>query len=160
MVPASLAIRVSQLEPYVIKVLDFLQKRLVADLSDFNVVTIVGRPKSSQSIFQKLQTGKYESVSELTDLAALTVVVLYRKDVQSALEIVKASGLVVVDEPTRAVAATDFRYREPKIYVTPPAEYLDRNPELVGIVAEVQFTSALQHALDMTTHNFDYKGQS
>lgn len=158
MVPASLTTRVSQLEPHVARVLDFLTKRLTADLSDINVVSILGRPKSPQSIFQKLQTGKYDQLGDLTDLAALTVVVLYRKDVQAALEIVKQSGLVIVGEPIQTVAATDFRYREPKIYVTPPLDYLDRNQDLEGIVGEIQFTTALQHALDMTTHDFDYKG--
>lgn len=160
MVPASLMTRVAQLGPLLERVLDFLHKRLEADLSDVNVVNITGRLKTEASIFQKLQTGKYDDLSDLTDLVALTIVVLYRKDIQGALDIVKGSGLVVIGEPARAIEATDFRYREPKLFVTPPIDYLDRNPDLQGIVAEVQFTTAIQHALDMTTHDFDYKGHS
>ena len=160
MLPASLAVRVSQIEPHIAKVLTFLERRLQADLSDVNLVGITFRPKTSDSIFQKLQTGRYGSMNDLSDLAALTVVVLYRKDVQKALGIVKRSGLVLVGEPTTAVEATDFRYREPKVYVKPPVDYLERNPGIENIVAEVQFTTALQHALDITTHDFDYKGRT
>jgi len=140
--------------------MDFVFKRLNADLSEFNVVSITQREKKPESIFQKLQTGKYASIGEIQDLIALTVVVLHRREVQQAVEVVKTSGLVVIEEASRVIEATDFRYREPKLYLTPPSEYLDRNTDLIGITSEVQFTSAIQHALDMTTHDFDYKSKT
>ena len=43
--------------------------------------------------------------------------------------------------------------------MSPSDDYVARNPEVEGVVVEVQFTTALQHALDMATHDFDYKGQ-
>lgn len=41
-----------------------------------------------------------------------------------------------------------------------PTPFTDRHPELADLVAEVQFTTTLQHALDMSTHDFDYKGKT
>ncbi|WP_438854364.1 hypothetical protein [Agromyces sp. M3QZ16-3] len=137
-----------------------MKDRIENDLSDLNLVSVTARPKSAASTLQKLHTGKYDGVDSLKDLVGVTVVVLYRREVQEALSIVKGAGLTLVEEPTRAVEPTDFRYREPKLLLKPPPDYLDRNPDLADIVCEVQFTTALQHALDMTTHDFDYKGQS
>ncbi len=65
---------------------------------------------------------------------------------------------VVRSERRREVSPTNFSYHEPKLIVAPPATYLDRHPEVEGLHVEVQFTTALQHALDVATHDFDYKG--
>jgi ppGpp synthetase/RelA/SpoT-type nucleotidyltranferase len=158
MIPASLSSRYLLLNKQLEKLLGFMTKRIEADLSEVNLVSVTGRPKSSDSVLQKLHTGRYAKVDSLNDLVGITIVVLYRREVQEAISIVKASGLTFVDEPKRAIEPADFSYREPKLYLKPPVDYLDRNPDLADIVCEVQFTTALQHALDMTTHDFDYKG--
>ena len=160
MIPASLSSSYALLDNKLKKVLEFMAQRLKADLGDLHLVSIIGRPKKPDSVLQKLHTGKYQDVAAMTDLVALTVVVLYRHEVQQAIQAVKSGGLQIVEEPTRAIQATDFKYREPKLYVKPPADYLDRNEDLREVVCEVQFTTAIQHALDMTTHDFDYKGHS
>lgn len=160
MLPASLQLSLQQLQPQLDKVRDFLESRIKADLSDLPPDLIIARTKRPESIFEKLQTGNYAQVGDLQDLVGLTVVVLYRHQIAEAMSAVASSGLVIVEQPTRAVAPADFKYREPKIYLKPPLDYLDRNPEIDGIVAEVQFTTTLQHALDVTTHDFDYKGKT
>jgi ppGpp synthetase/RelA/SpoT-type nucleotidyltranferase len=160
MIPAALSARYTSLDAKLKKLLDFMTLRLNADLSNLHVVSVSGRPKTSASSLQKLHTGKYAAIDSLTDLVGITVVVLYRREVQDAIAIVKSAGLTVVNEPIRAINPTDFSYREPKLYLKPPPDYLERNPDLEGILCEVQFTTALQHALDMTTHDFDYKGHS
>lgn len=160
MIPAELLTQYGLRYAQLSSLLDFFRKRLDADLSHLKPIRIDGRVKEPSSILQKLATGEYESVAKLQDLVGLTVVLLHRRDVGSAIQVAKSSGLAIVGESTREVEATDFRYREPKLYIQPPADFLDRNPELDGFVVEVQFTSALQHALDMTTHDFDYKGKS
>jgi ppGpp synthetase/RelA/SpoT-type nucleotidyltranferase len=138
----------------------FFESRLTSDLSYISPIRVSGRVKAPDSILQKLGTGKYRGLADLWDLIGVTVVVLHRREVQEAVEHVKGGGLIVIPDETREIQPTDFRYREPKLYLKPPPEYLDRNPEVKDFVTEVQFTSALQHALDMTTHDFDYKGRA
>lgn len=160
MIPAAIATWVASERPHVDQLLDLLTNRLKADLAGVNVINIKGRPKADTSVFEKLHTGKYTSIGDINDLAALTVVVLHRREVGIALEAVKHSGLQIVQEPRSELAPTDLRYHEPKLLVKAPVAVTDRNPDLADLVAEVQFTTALQHALDMTTHDFDYKGKS
>jgi len=160
MIPAAVATRVATLRPHVEQLLDLLENRLRADLAGVDFISIKGRPKSPDSVFEKLQTGKYSSINELNDLAALTVVVLHRREVAITMEAIKQSGLQIVDEPISELAPSDLRYHEPKLIVKAPVAVADRNPELADLVAEIQVTTALQHALDMTTHDFDYKGRT
>jgi ppGpp synthetase/RelA/SpoT-type nucleotidyltranferase len=159
-IPAAFLTSYRLIEPRLTKLLEFIKPRLEVDLSTLHLVSVTGRPKSVESAHQKLQTGKYSNVGELKDLVGITVVVLYRREVQDAIEIVKGSGLGIVLDPPRSISPTDFPYREPKLFVEPPRDYLDRNPDVGGIACEVQFTTAIQHALDMTTHDFDYKGST
>jgi ppGpp synthetase/RelA/SpoT-type nucleotidyltranferase len=160
MIPAELSTQHGLLSAQLKLLLDFFRDRLTSDLSHLKPIRIEGRVKEPSSILQKLETGKYDGVAKLSDLIGLTVVLLHRRDVGSAIEVMKSSGLPIVGESVRAVEAADFRYREPKLYFEPPVDYLDRNPDFLGFVAEVQFTSVLQHALDATTHDFDYKGKT
>ncbi|MEE3126069.1 MAG: hypothetical protein VX494_02560 [Actinomycetota bacterium] len=160
MLPASLQLSLQQLQPQLDKVSDFLESRIKADLSDLPPDLVIARTKRPESIFAKLQTGAYSHIEDLQDLVGLTVVVLYRHQIAEAMSAVANSGLLVIDQPNRAIAPADFKYREPKMFVKPPRDYLDRNPDVEAITAEVQFTTTLQHALDVTTHDFDYKGKT
>lgn len=160
MIPAAIEARVAAVRPHVEKLVNLLSDRFRGDLVGVEVVGISGRPKEAESVFAKLQTGRYGSLDSLTDLAGLTVVVLNMREVRKALEAVRSSGLPVVDEPVRSLPPTDLRYHQPKLLVQAPVAVVERNPELGGLVAEVQFTTALQHALDMMTHDFDYKGRT
>lgn len=160
MIPAQFEGSYALLLPRLNKLMSFMVSRISADLSDVKPVSISSRPKDATSAYQKLHVGKYAELSDLTDLAGVSVVLLSRHDVEKALDAIKASGLTVVDEPTRVSEPALFRYREPKLLLAPPAPFLDRNPDLEGIVCEVQFTSTLQNALDQATHDFDYKGRT
>lgn len=133
--------------------------RIQTELAELTPVAIVPRVKSEESIFHKLQTGRYASLDDIDDLVALKVVLLYRRQMTEAQAIIEGSNLTVTGPTSaRALPPTDFGFHEPKISVLPPPDYLARNSDVQGIVTEVQFTTALQHALDMATHGFDYKG--
>ncbi len=161
MIPAALTTTMGLRRPLLEKVRDYIVGRVSAELSELTPVTIDVRIKSNDSIYQKLQTGKYSMLSELDDLIGLKVVMLYRHQVLQAQRIIAGCGLAVVKEfQGRSVQQTDFKHREPKLSVLPPDEYRARNSDTEGIATEIQFTTALQHALDMATHKFDYKGSS
>jgi ppGpp synthetase/RelA/SpoT-type nucleotidyltranferase len=138
---------------------DTLKTKLRAELTDLRIVDLPARVKDIESCYQKLQMGEYESLAQIIDLVGLTVVLLYRKDVGMAIQRLKDSpSLVVEGQDDRTILPSEFSHREPKLFLRLRDADLDRHPEWRGLVAEVQFTTAIQHALDMTTHDFDYKG--
>ena len=158
MIPSSIRTYRAGLEQSLDSVLKFMETRLKSDLMSINVESVSGRKKSAESIQQKLQAGRFASASEVRDLVGITVVVLFRREIPEALQLARDSGLVVEDPGLSKVPPSDFRYREPKLYMRPPDTYLRTLPEAADLVCEVQFTTALQHALDKATHDFDYKG--
>lgn len=160
MIPTRLSIYRSGLEPSLDQLIEFLESRLKSDLHGLNVEAISSRKKTPASIQQKLQTGKVKEVGDLRDLAGLTVVLLFRHEIPEAIDILKKTDLQIDDPGPDEVPPSDFRYREPKLFIRPPRSYLERNPHLTVQECEVQFTTALQHALDKATHDFDYKGRS
>jgi hypothetical protein len=159
-VPAALLRVLGTLQPVLDVVGIYVRDRLAADLGGLQPVVIEYRVKSPQSIYHKLQTGRYSSIVDLDDLIGVKVVLLRRSLLAEAQEIVNGCGLTIVAGPTHPVEPTDFRHREPKISVRPAPDYLSRNPDKAFVLTEVQFTTALQHALDMATHDFDYKGKT
>lgn len=158
MISAAVTIYRAGIEQSLDKLIDFLRARLSSDLHELNVEALTHRKKSGESIQQKLQMGKLADVRQLRDLAGITIVLLYRSEIPRAIEILKASDLQIDDPGSIEVEPANFRYHEPKLFIRPPQAYLDRN-DLAVDVCEVQFTTALQHALDKATHDFDYKGR-
>lgn len=159
MISASVSIWRSGIEQDLDSLISFLDNRLRSDLHGLHLEAITSRKKTAASIQQKLQSGKVHDVSQIRDLAGMTVVVLYRSEITEAIERIKSSNLQVDDPGPIEVAPSDFKYHEPKVYIRPPASFLERNSLRVE-ECEVQFTTALQHALDAATHDFDYKGRS
>lgn len=159
MVPAELTAEYRLLEDSLVVLQEYLLTRLKAELSELSPVAIEPRIKGIESVYDKLQTGRYETLRDLNDLVGLKVVLLRRSLVADAILIARSS-LQVLHEEVRPQQPTDFSYSEPHLIVRPPQDFCERHPELAGLSAELQFTTALQHALDMATHDFDYKGQS
>lgn len=159
MIPAKVTIWRANLEQDLDTLREVIEPKLRAALQGLNVEAVTSRKKQAKSIHQKLQTGKIDQASSIRDLLGFTVVVLYRHEIPSAIELLKASELAVDDPGPIEVGPSDFRYHEPKVFVRPPAGYLERHPLSVQ-ECEVQFTTVLQHALDVATHDFDYKGRN
>ncbi|APZ35458.1 hypothetical protein BOH66_15330 [Microbacterium aurum] len=159
MIPAKVTIWRANLEQDLDTLREVIEPKLRAALQGLNVEGITFRKKQAKSIHQKLQTGKISSADGIRDLLGFTVVVLYRHEIPAAIELLKSSELNVDDPGPIEVSPSDFRYHEPKIFVRPPSGYLERHPLLVQ-ECEVQFTTVLQHALDVATHDFDYKGRN
>jgi ppGpp synthetase/RelA/SpoT-type nucleotidyltranferase len=160
-IPTKLRESLDLLDPRLRHVEAYLTSRLTAELSSVKVVTIEPRVKGSESIYQKLQLGKYAAITKLHDLVGFKVVLLRRSMLREALDALEGSNLTVVE--TNLDSTPDprsFSYHQPHVIVELPADYSERNPEVAGLRAEIQITTALQHALDMATHDFDYKGKS
>ncbi len=161
MIPTALSTALGLRRPLHEKVRDYVHGRLNTELAELKPVAIVARLKTDESIYHKLQTGRYASIDDLDDLVAFKVVLLHRKQLAVAQKILEDCGLTTPGPiAPRPLRPTDFGYHEPKVAVMPPADYLARNGDVAHVKTEVQFTTALQHALDMATHGFDYKGSS
>ncbi len=159
MEPAALASAYAALRGSLEKLAAYTQTRLAAELGPANPVVIDPRVKELPSLYQKLQTGRYESLRQVEDLVGVKVVVLRRSEIEPIAAVVRAA-FQLVSEKERVVDPSEFRYRERHLIVKPPEEFLERNDDLAGLVVEVQLTSAVQHALDQVTHGFDYKGST
>lgn len=160
MISAGLQAYRGSIEPDLDALIGFFEPFLESQLHGLNIEAISHRKKSALSIQQKLQVGKVSNVNDLKDLVGMTVVVLYRHEIPEAMKLVKDSALRVEDPGLNQLRATDFRYREPKLYVRPPESFMSRHPDMKIDICEMQFTTALQHALDKATHDFDYKGSN
>ena len=159
--PAHLANDYALLNARLRDVSDFLMTRVRSELTDLHPVTVEPRVKGLGSVYQKLQTGKYGSVLDMPDLVGVKVVLLRRSEVETAVDVIQRSQLRIVDTNLdRPIDPSSLSYFEPHLVVRLPAEYCERNPQVEAVQAEIQFTTALQHALDMVTHDFDYKGRS
>jgi ppGpp synthetase/RelA/SpoT-type nucleotidyltranferase len=159
MEPAALASAYASLRPSLDKLAEYARDRLRAELVPQKPVLIDPRVKDLPSAYQKLQTGHYKSLRSLEDLVGVKVVVLRRSEIEPVAEVVRTS-FQVVREKERVVDPSVFRYRERHLIIKPPTDFLDRNPDLADLLVELQLTSAVQHALDQVTHDFDYKGQT
>ena len=140
--------------------LEYMKDRLANELKELPSVSVTGRIKSPESALEKLHTGKYAKFSELKDVVALTVVVMHQSEVPKAMAIIRNTNFAITEELNETYDPTDFRYRESKLFLQPPQDYLDRNVGFRNIICEVQFTTTLQNALNKTTHDFDYKGST
>jgi ppGpp synthetase/RelA/SpoT-type nucleotidyltranferase len=158
-VPAALTEALGILQPALETLRDYVHDRVRAELAELNPIAIVPRIKRSDSVNQKLQTGRYQALADLDDLVGVKVVLLRRSMIRPAMDITNGA-FDAIREVSRPVSPMEFGYREPHIIVRPQVEYLERHEELRSLKAEIQFTTALQHALDTVTHGFDYKGQS
>ena len=157
MEPAALALAYSALRPSLDKLADYTKTRLQAELGPLKPVLIEPRVKELSSAYQKLQTGYFDSLRSLEDLVGVKVVVLRRSEIEPIADAVRDS-FQLVREKERVVDPSVFRYRERHLVIQPPSDFLDRNPDLDGLVVELQLTSVVQHALDQATHDFDHKG--
>ncbi|MFE5646870.1 hypothetical protein [Rhodococcus sp. NPDC056516] len=157
--PAAVLQAYGQLSPHLDTLVDYFKSLISNTLQEAKPIAVIQRKKLPASIYQKLQTGKYQSILEIDDLIGFTIVLRTRSELDSACKQIESSEIQSYNSQGRAnVEPSDFKYREPKISAKPAKNYLDRHPELADISVEIQFTTALQHALDAATHDFDYKG--
>jgi ppGpp synthetase/RelA/SpoT-type nucleotidyltranferase len=160
MIPSQLSSKIGQLDPDLTKVLESFKFQIEKILISAEPILITCRIKSGISIMQKLHTGKYPNFADIDDLIGVKVVLLNRKQLQQAINLITESDLIITRNVSKPTVATDFSYREPKLYIQLNKEFQDLNPQLGAYICELQFTTGLQHILDDATHDFDYKGNN
>ena len=119
------------------------------------------RVKTSTSVSEKLETGRFESWTELDDLYACTVVVPTPSHIEGVLDFLRAA-FVEVEVRGRGVAqkpADVFRFDAPRFIGTlTPQPEVGRPPGAETVLFEVQILTAFEYAWTVATHDLVYKG--
>ncbi|MBB4731381.1 RelA/SpoT domain-containing protein [Xanthomonas arboricola] len=113
----------------------------------------VGRRKKSESLSEKIETGRFKGWSELDDLFACTIVIPTLADEAEVLDFLKKE-FFQVECRLRASSLKDpetFRFDATR-FVAYLSEFSKE------ILFEIQIRTAFEHAWSVTTHALAYKG--
>lgn len=144
-------------------------EHLVAELGEalFNsgikCHSIDGRLKSRESFLGKVTAGKrvYDSLDEITDVSGVRVTTYFARDVDRIAAVI--SPLYEIDTRNsidrRATIDSDrFGYLSIHFIVSPKTRSKDANrSKFIGMKAEIQVRSILQHAWAEMEHDLGYK---
>lgn len=138
-----------------------LQEERVAQLVGDKVLTYcttmgfayVGRRKDSESLSEKIETGRFKGWSELDDLFACTIVIPTLAEESGVLEFLRSE----FGEHDCKLRASSFK--DPETFRFDATRFIGHLNEYgSGILFEVQIRTAFEHAWSVTTHALAYKG--
>ena len=158
MIPASVLQKHKYMRPY----LDTLEQHVrdvVAGYCDRKGYAYAGRAKSSESLAEKIETGRFAKWSDLDDLFACTIVIPALTDEPEVLEFLKGAFMEARLRrrgSTRKDPAV-FRFDTTRFIGRLRPSDIDRNPVLTATSFEVQVRTAFEHAWSVTTHALTYK---
>ena len=119
------------------------------------------RIKSIESFAQKIETGRVSDPSYMEDFFACTIVVPTIVEIASAEELVSSlyerKERRPVDDHCTSKASSSFLFDDLRLYVARGPRANGRNPDLDGVLFEVQIKTILQHAWSVATHDLIYK---
>lgn len=122
------------------------------------------RVKSVESLDGKLgkKKGKYQSLSDITDLVGFRIVTFFSDTVDEITEFLP--DLFEIDfeksvDKRRSLMATEFGYVSVHYICSLKGDIIESHPEFKGIKFEIQLRSALQHAWAEIEHDLGYKSE-
>jgi len=164
MIPQQLDQKMDDAAPF----LSELKKHVTNTLSPFadsRNYPFSGRIKSTRSIAEKIEMGRYGGFSEIDDLVAFTLIIPNAKHEIEVLNFCRSSFEVasIRDKSSAQKAPELFRFDSTR--VTARAR---RPPDLISYVGrsifeyvfEIQIRTAFEHAWVVATHDLVYKGPS
>lgn len=119
------------------------------------------RLKEEDSFALKLETGRVIDPTKLEDFYGCMIVVTNLNHVDEAERLVCRLFDLVERRPANDVltkkVASDFRFDDLRLYVTRRESASGANPDLVGVMFEVQIKTIFQYAWGKATHDLTYK---
>ena len=158
MIPASVLQKHKYMRPY----LDTLEQHVrdvVAGYCARRGYAYAGRAKRSESLAEKIETGRFAKWSDLDDLFACTIVIPTLTDESEVLEFLK-SAFTEARLRRRGSTRKDpavFRFDTTRFIGRLRPSDIERNPVLTATSFEVQVRTAFEHAWSVTTHALTYK---
>jgi len=139
--------------------------RILADAKIALAVPVQKRVKTWGSLEEKLgrKSLELEKVSDLHDLIGLRIILLFRRDVETACKLLNQHLRVKEQfDAGERLAEDQFGYESTHLIVTLPDAWLNvpTFSRLAGLVAEVQVRTAAQHAWAAASHVLQYKVES
>jgi ppGpp synthetase/RelA/SpoT-type nucleotidyltranferase len=122
------------------------------------------RVKEIESFALKIETGRVSEPSKMEDFFACTIVVPTIGKITEAESLVhdlyRSAYRRPKDNATTHKAASNFDFDDLRLYVERQAVLSGKNPELEGIIFEVQIKTVLQYAWSIATHDLIYKSDT
>ena len=157
-VPASVLQKHKYVRPYLEK-LGRNVKDVVGGYCDHKGYAYAGRAKSSESLAEKIETGRYAKWSDLDDLFACTIVIPTLTDEAEVLEFLRKAFTEdrLLRRGSTLKDPTVFRFDTTRFIGCLGPSGIERNPVLAAVKFEVQVRTAFEHAWSVTTHALTYK---
>lgn len=124
----------------------------------------LSRIKELESYALKVETGRVDNPNAMEDFFACTLVVPTLSDIDEAEEVILQHYDAGYRRPTAGSethkAASSFAFDDLRLYVKRRPLDSGRQPELDGVIFEVQIKTVLQHAWSVATHDLIYKSDT
>jgi len=159
-VPAQLSQKHNLSRPYLEQVEERAKGKIFAYCSA-HAYAFIGRLKDTESLFEKIETGRFINWSSLDDLYGCSIVIPFLDAEAPVIEWLKAE-FDVTDLKLRGATQKDptvFRFDATRIIARLKDPMLAADSPLLKIAFEVQIRTAFEHAWSVATHSLAYKGE-
>ncbi|MCY0856022.1 hypothetical protein [Cupriavidus sp. D39] len=159
-IPAQLAQKHNLYKPY----LENIERRARERIFNFcneHGYAFVGRLKDTESLFEKIETGRFDSWSKLDDLYGCSIVIPFLDEEEQVIQWLKEK-FDVVETRLRGTTLKDpavFRFDATRVIAKLRVSDFAAQSELTKISFEVQVRTAFEHAWSVATHSLAYKGE-
>lgn len=127
-------------------------------------VPIESRVKALSSINEKLQRKviSLTSVSELSDLIGVRVILLFKRDLKTAVELLQNTfDVESVEDTSERLGDAEFGYQSQHLVLKIPSTWasLPSLSNLRDLLVEIQVRTLAQHIWAATSHKLQYKSE-
>lgn len=159
-IPAAISQKHELVKPY-LSVVSERVRDVVRNYCENQGFAYIGRTKDSDSLAEKIETGRFTSWSDLDDLFACAVIVPGLSDEPRVLEFLRGS-FIEVECKAKGESKKDpsmFRFDSTRfIGRVNPATLPQASNDVLSVKFEIQVRTAFEHAWSVTTHAAAYKG--
>jgi len=160
-VPAQLAQKHNLYKPYLDEIESRVRERVFSYCSKEGFA-FVGRLKDTESLFEKIETGRFDKWTSLDDLYACAIVIPFLDVEKEAINWLEGQ-FEVLETRTRGSTQKDptvFRFDATRIIAKLRNSDFIGETNLTKISFEIQIRTAFEHAWSVATHTLAYKGET
>lgn len=160
-IPPRIANKHSNVRPY-IEAIKPRVREVLTDYCEGKGYAFLSRIKTIDSIAEKIETGRYQSWSDLDDLFACTIIIPSLLEEEQVIQYLESvfEKVALRKRGTTLKSPDVFRFDATRFIgrLILPA-HLDKPTPVHQIQFEVQIRTAFEHAWSIATHALTYKGE-